>query len=166
MAQQGAKSNESPNSELLFNAPPRLLLATNLGQMTDSAILQQSLSLKSVISTTSSFGRLFQTARTRPDLQQLNQIGASLQGAVFEQAGKPLALKKKKIPGNEKLPSNLYREYTIHRDVSTAFEHYQSINRKSMFRRLSTLSLGKKTTRSGMKSYQKLPRRIAYVATL
>lgn len=102
MAQQGAKSNESPNSELLFNAPPRLLLATNLGQMTDSAILQQSLSLKSVISTTSSFGRLFQTARTRPDLQQLNQIGASLQGAVFEQAGKPLALKKKKNPWKRK----------------------------------------------------------------
>lgn len=129
MAQPPAKSNESANSEPLFNPLPRLLLATNLGQMTDSAILQQSLSLKSVILTTSSFSRLFQTARTRPDLQQLNQIGAGLQGAVFEQVGKPLALKKE-TPGNEKLPSNLYHEYTIHRDVSTAFEQYQSINGK------------------------------------
>lgn len=129
MGQPPAKSNESANSEPLFNPLPRLLLATNLGQMTDSAILQQSLSLKSVILTTSSFSRLFQTARTRPDLQQLNQIGAGLQGAVFEQVGKPLALKKE-TSGNEKLPSNLYHEYTIHRDVSTAFEQYQSINGK------------------------------------
>lgn len=129
MAQQGAKSNESPNSELLFNAPPRLLLATNLGQMTDSAILQQSLSLKSVISTTSSFGRLFQTARTRPDLQQLNQIGASLQGAVFEQAGKPLALKKKK----KSLETKSYHQTSIVSIRSTVmFRPHSSITSLSI----------------------------------
>ncbi|KAK4861860.1 hypothetical protein LT330_003895 [Penicillium expansum] len=124
-------SNESANSEALFiteNARiSRLLLATNLGRMTDSAILKRSLSLNSVISTASSFASVFQTARSRPDLQQLNQVGAGLQGAVFEQVGKPLALKKEN-PGNERLPSNLHHEYTIHCDIWTAFEHYQSIS--------------------------------------
>ncbi|KAJ5511427.1 hypothetical protein N7453_003530 [Penicillium expansum] len=124
-------SNESANSEALFiteNARiSRLLLATNLGRMTDSAILKRSLSLNSVISTASSFASVFQTARSRPDLQQLNQIGAGLQGAVFEQVGKPLALKKEN-PGNERLPSNLRHEYTIHCNIWTAFKHYQSIS--------------------------------------
>ncbi|KAI2709065.1 hypothetical protein CBS147332_6124 [Penicillium roqueforti] len=101
--------------------------ASNLARMTDSEILKQTLSQKSVILTASSFGRLSQTASSRPDLQQLNQIGAGLQGAIFEQVGKPLALKKES-PGNEKLPSNLYHEYKIHCDVSAAFEHYQSTN--------------------------------------
>ncbi|OQE13578.1 hypothetical protein PENFLA_c046G10015 [Penicillium flavigenum] len=93
------------------------------------SILKQSLSLKSVILTASSFSHLFRVARSRPELQQLNQIGVGLQGTVFEQVGKPLALKKE-TPGNEELQSNLYQEYKIHCDVSAAFEHYQSINRE------------------------------------
>ncbi|KAJ5462150.1 hypothetical protein N7530_010355 [Penicillium desertorum] len=119
-------SNEPANSEAL--SIDRQLLATDLARLTDLAILKQSLSLKSVILTPSSFSHLFRAARSRPELQQLNQIGVGLQGAVFEQLGKPLALKKE-TPGNEKLPSNLYHEYKIHCDVSAAFEHYQSINR-------------------------------------
>lgn len=71
MAQKGAKS-KSVHSEPLFNP---LLLTTNFGEMTDSVILQRSLNLKSVVLTISSFSRLFQIARSRPDLQQLNQIG-------------------------------------------------------------------------------------------
>ncbi|KGO76042.1 hypothetical protein PITC_011990 [Penicillium italicum] len=128
---EGRSDNESANSGALFttenNGISRLLLATNLGRMTDSAILKRSLSLKSVVLTTSSFSRFFQTASSQPELQQLNQIGAGLQGAIFEQVGKHLALKKES-PGNERLPSNLYHEYKIHCDIWAVFEHYQSIS--------------------------------------
>jgi hypothetical protein len=99
--------------------------ATELGLLPDSAILQRSLSLKSIISTTSSFSRRFQSARFRPDLQEINQIGVGLQGAVFEKVGKSLVLKKES-PGNEALFSNLRHEYAIHCDVSAAFERYQT----------------------------------------
>ncbi|CAG8902447.1 unnamed protein product [Penicillium egyptiacum] len=150
---EGEISNGPANSEA-FSIADRQFLATDLARMTDLAILGQSLRLKSVILTASSFGRLFQTARSRPELQRLNQIGVGLQGAVFEQVGKPLALKKES-PGNEKLPSNLYHEYKIHCDVSAAFEHYQSINREVRVPIPFELSLGSKTALSGMKSYQK-----------
>ncbi|CAG8248708.1 hypothetical protein PENNAL_c0009G00389 [Penicillium nalgiovense] len=120
-------SNAPANSEAF--SIDRQLLATDLARMTDLAILKLSLSLKSVILTTSSFSHLLRVASSRPELQQLNQIGVGLQGAVFEQVGKPLALKKE-TPGNEKLPSNHYHEYKIHCNVSAAFEHYQSINRE------------------------------------
>lgn len=126
---EGQSSDESGNSEasIAQNARISQFLATNLELMTDSTILKRSLSLNSVILTASSFSLRFQNARSRPDLQCLNQIGAGLQGVVFEQVGKPLALKKES-PGNEKLRSNLYHEYTIHCGVSATFEHYQSIN--------------------------------------
>ncbi|KGO42792.1 hypothetical protein PEX1_084630 [Penicillium expansum] len=128
---EGKSSDESTNSEALSIAQnariSQRFLATNLGLMTDSVILKRSLSLNSVISTASSFSIRFQNARSQPNLQYLNQIGSGLQGAVFEQVGKPLALKKES-PGNEKLRSNLSHEHTIHRGVSATFEYYQSIN--------------------------------------
>lgn len=100
------------------------LNATQLEQLPDTVILERSLSLRSVISTTSSFSQLFQTARNRPHLQQINQIGAGLQGVVFERVGTESVLKKEK-PGNETLSSNLRKEYTIHCQVSAAFDRYQ-----------------------------------------
>lgn len=100
------------------------LEATELEFMPDSAILPRLLSLRSVISTTSSFSRQFQSACTRPELQKINQIGSGLQGAVFEVVGQVLAFKKEN-PGNETLSSNLRREFTIHRDVSAAFDQYK-----------------------------------------
>ncbi|KAJ5788945.1 uncharacterized protein N7518_005956 [Penicillium psychrosexuale] len=128
---EGQSSDESATSEALSIAQnariSQQFLATNLGLLTDSAILQRTLSLNSVISTTSSFSIRFQNARSRPDLQTLNQIGAGLQGAVFEQVGKPLVLKKE-FPGNEDLPSNLGHEYRIHCTVSATFEYYHSLN--------------------------------------
>ncbi|KXG51940.1 uncharacterized protein PGRI_082240 [Penicillium griseofulvum] len=96
--------------------------------MADSDILK-SLSLNSVISTASSFSLQFQNAGFQPHLQQLNQIGAGLQGVVFEQVGKPLAMKKE-TPGNETRRSNLHHEYSLHWYISTAFAHYHSINRE------------------------------------
>lgn len=56
----------------------RQLLVTDLARLIDLAILKQSLSLKSVILTASSFSHLSRVARSRPELQQLNQIGAGL----------------------------------------------------------------------------------------
>ncbi|EAU39332.1 predicted protein [Aspergillus terreus NIH2624] len=107
-------------------ASPRLCLdAAELEQQRDSTILQRSLSLNSTISTTSSFSRLFENARSRPDLQEINEIGSGLQGAVFEVVGQ-LAVIKKERPGNETRHSNLRREYRSHCAVSAAFERYQS----------------------------------------
>ncbi|OQE36695.1 hypothetical protein PENCOP_c011G06027 [Penicillium coprophilum] len=81
------------------------LLTTKLGLMADSEILKKSLSLNT----------------------QLNQIGAGLQGAVFEQVGKPLAMKKE-TPGNETLRSKLYHEYILHCNASAVFEQYRFIS--------------------------------------
>lgn len=104
----------------------RLFLdATEPKLETDSTILQRSLSLKSIISTTSSFSRRVQTARFRPQLQEINEIGSGLQGSVFEVVGRQPVIKKES-PGNENRHSNLQREYRNHSGVSAAFEHYQS----------------------------------------
>ncbi|KAL5362153.1 hypothetical protein BJX96DRAFT_176896 [Aspergillus floccosus] len=103
----------------------RLLNEPELELERDSTILQRSLSLNSIISTTSSFSRRAQNARSRSNLQEINEIGSGLQGAVFEVVGQPFVIKKE-YPGNETLRSNLLREYRSHSDVSAAFERYQS----------------------------------------
>ncbi|KAJ5616759.1 hypothetical protein N7537_001873 [Penicillium hordei] len=120
------ESTQSTVSSIVRNAQivQRFLDATELAMMPDSTILERSFSLKSVISTTSSFSRRFQEARSRPDLQDIHQIGIGLQGVVFEQVGKDSVFKKEK-PGNESRPSNLRHEYKIHLNVSAAFERYQ-----------------------------------------
>lgn len=121
-AHYGASGASSPAWD---TRTTRLCLeATELELMPDSAILKQSLSLKSVILTTSSFNRQFQSACAYSELQKFNQIGSGLQGAVFEVVGQVLAFKKEN-PGNETLSSNLRREFAIHRDVSAAFDQYK-----------------------------------------
>ena len=73
------------------NIARRYLSSSDLACMPDEEVLGRSLSVKSVISTTSSFARRSQHAASRPDLQKYIQIGAGLQGAVFEQVRpKPL----------------------------------------------------------------------------
>lgn len=52
---------------------------------------------------------------------QINQIGEGLQGAVFEQVGHALAIKKEKL-GNEHLPSNLKHEHKVHQAVYNSFD--------------------------------------------
>lgn len=120
--EESAYAGESPRDA---NIAPLFLDAEKLRLETDSTILQQSLSLKSVISTISSSSCRFRDARFLPHLQELNEIGTGLQGAVFEVIGKPFVIKKEH-PGNEKRPSNLWREYGNHSDVSAAFKRYQS----------------------------------------
>lgn len=68
--------------------------AAKLELLPGSTILERSLNIKSVISTTSSFAQRFQSAKTRPDLQDINQIGIGLQGVILEQIGKTFVLKK------------------------------------------------------------------------
>ncbi|KAJ5567665.1 hypothetical protein N7535_006971 [Penicillium sp. DV-2018c] len=100
------------------------LEVTELGLMPESAILKRALNLESVISTTSSFSRRFQSARFRSELQIINQIGSGLQGAILEVVGQELVLKKE-YPGNETRSSNLRHEFLIHRTVSAAFDQYK-----------------------------------------
>lgn len=103
----------------------RYLEATELEQLADQTILHRSLTVKSVVSTTSSFARRFQRAASRPELQEMIQIGQGLQAAIFEQVGLAVVLKKE-APGNESRPSNLQHEYQIHVSVHRAFYHYDS----------------------------------------
>lgn len=101
----------------------QFLVENELEILSNSAILTQCLSLNSVVSISSSFARLIQDARSRPELQSINEIGVGLQGAVFEEVGEHLVFKKEK-PGNENLPSNLRNEYQMHSAVSDAFQCY------------------------------------------
>jgi hypothetical protein len=63
----------------------RQFLAADLEQMSEYEILNRALSLHTAVSTSSSFARTSQHARNRPQLQKFNQIGAGLQGVIFEQ---------------------------------------------------------------------------------
>ncbi len=61
------------------------LASAAMALLPSDVILQRSLSVKSVLSTSSSFARRSQQAAARPDLQQIVQIGAGMQGVIFEQ---------------------------------------------------------------------------------
>lgn len=102
------------------------LVASDLENMQDNEVLQCSLSVKSVISTSSSFAKRSQQASSRPELQAIAQIGEGLQGAIFERMGHPLVLKKEK-PGNDMKKSNLIHEYSMHSAVKQNFELYEDI---------------------------------------
>ncbi|KND89899.1 hypothetical protein TOPH_05512 [Tolypocladium ophioglossoides CBS 100239] len=118
------ESKQSAASSLLRNA--RLAfqyLATELENLSGDIILRLSLTTKSVIFTTSSFATLSQRAASRPELQHIQQIGEGLQGAIFEQVGQALVMKKEK-PGNENVASNLRHEYSLHSRVVAAFDRY------------------------------------------
>ncbi|CAI7593600.1 unnamed protein product, partial [Penicillium bialowiezense] len=115
------------------NAPTarRSRSATELDLLPDLLILKQSLNLESIISVASSFGQLMLTAHDQPNLQQINQIGVGLQGAVFEMVGSPSVIKKEK-PGNEILLSNLEHEDKVHRQVFDAFHRYQPLTKSEV----------------------------------
>ena len=82
-----------------------------------SSILQ----VRSVISTPSSY-----TQRMQQTPRQFNQIGQGLQGVVFEKFGEASAIKKER-PGNDRLPSNLRREYRVHQAVYDTFKQFGPI---------------------------------------
>ncbi|KAK0612580.1 hypothetical protein B0T17DRAFT_511761 [Bombardia bombarda] len=62
----------------------------------------------------------------RPDLQEIIEIGKGLQGAVFEQVGKSLAMKKEQS-NNATLRTNLLHEASLHRSVYNAFAKYDVV---------------------------------------
>jgi hypothetical protein len=89
------ESTNSVGSEVRQEAQlaRQYLAAAELALMPDDAILQRSLTVKSIISTSSSFARRSQQAVGRPDLQRTVQIGLGLQGIIFEQVRRSLAMK-------------------------------------------------------------------------
>ncbi|KAK4203272.1 hypothetical protein QBC40DRAFT_219558 [Triangularia verruculosa] len=101
----------------------RYLSADELSAMPSEVIIRRSLTVNSIISTTSTFARRYQEALNRPDLQQINEIGRGLQGAVFEQVGKSLVMKKEH-PGNATERTSLAHEFAVHRAVVAAFNEF------------------------------------------
>lgn len=122
---ESTRSNVSSSLERHTRVAQLFIRAEDLNSAEYSVVLNRSLSLKSVISTTSSFFGRFQQVRFQPHIQQINQIGSGLQGAVFEIVGRTYVFKKE-TPGNELLSSNLQSEYKIHCDVFDAFELYKT----------------------------------------
>lgn len=128
---QDNRTDESANS---FGSSARedaqlasqYLESTDLEAMADTDVLQRSLSVKSVIFTSSSFARRSLDAASRPELQEIIQIGEGLQGVIFEQIGIPYVYKKER-PGNDLKASNLKREFTLHTAVQESFELYDDI---------------------------------------
>ncbi|KAM7189249.1 hypothetical protein V8F20_010253, partial [Naviculisporaceae sp. PSN 640] len=99
------------------------LAAAELGRLPAADIIHRSLIINSVIATTSLYASRSQLAVHDPNLQEIVQIGAGLQGAVFEQAGTALAFKKE-YPENASKQTNLAHEYGIHSAVSAAFVQF------------------------------------------
>lgn len=62
----------------------RTLSTDELELLAPELIIQRSLSVKSVISTSSSFARRYQQALNEPNPQVFVDIGKGMQGAVFE----------------------------------------------------------------------------------
>ncbi|KAK1764288.1 hypothetical protein QBC33DRAFT_202714 [Phialemonium atrogriseum] len=101
----------------------RYTTGTDLTELPADVVLQQSLTLNSVISTTSSFARRASHPSSHLEFQQPIQIGEGKQGAIFEKGGFSVATKKEK-PGNETLRSNLQNEFRLHLKVLDAFRRY------------------------------------------
>lgn len=127
-------SHQDSKTEKYTNSPPssqvrhtqvarRYLEASELELLPETTILSRSLTLRTIISTSSSFSRRFHAAKFRPELQTINPIGAGLQATVFEKVGESLVMKKER-PGNESLASNLTREYKSHCAISAAFDRF------------------------------------------
>ncbi|KAK3384068.1 hypothetical protein B0T24DRAFT_72615 [Lasiosphaeria ovina] len=101
------------------------LQATDLASLPPTTVIKRSLTVRSVVSTSSSFALRSQRAIGRPDLQEIIEIGKGLQGAVFEQVGKSLAMKE--YGNNATLRTNLLHEASLHRSVYNAFAKYDVI---------------------------------------
>lgn len=97
--------------------------ASELASMDDSDILSKTLSVKSVISTPSSFARQSRQAVGHPPLQIINEIGKGMQGIIFEKVGHSLVIKKE-LAGNERLRTNLQHEDAVHSAVVEVFQRY------------------------------------------
>ncbi|KAK3364192.1 hypothetical protein B0T25DRAFT_627982 [Lasiosphaeria hispida] len=109
----------------------RYLQATDLASLPPTTVMKRSLTVRSVVSTSSSFALRSQRAVGRPDLQEIIEIGKGLQGAVFEQVGKSWAMKKEH-GHNATLRTNLVHEASLHRSVYHAFAKYDAVIRSEV----------------------------------
>lgn len=99
----------------------RYLKATELEAASSDVVLQRSLTVRSIISTTSSFPIRFQRALIDPELQSMREIGQGLQAAIFEHVGHEPVMKKEH-PRNARTANNLINEFVIHQLVYDAFQ--------------------------------------------
>ncbi|KAF7562978.1 hypothetical protein G7046_g1153 [Stylonectria norvegica] len=100
--------------------------SSDLIKLTNDEVLQRSLDIRSIISTTSSYAQRTQQAiDSAPENQDFVQIGAGLQGTVFEQIGRPFAIKQE-APGNALLSTCLSHEISMHQAVTAAFDKYDN----------------------------------------
>ncbi|CAK7275112.1 hypothetical protein SEPCBS57363_006511 [Sporothrix epigloea] len=121
-ADDSARSNDSADARSVQTAF-RYLTTGELDGMAATDVLRQSLTIRSVISTASTYAKRAQRSQDQSLLTEIKEIGEGLQGAIFEQLGSSQAMKKEKL-GNEKLPFNLNHEYRIHAAVEAAFDRF------------------------------------------
>ncbi|KAI0805820.1 hypothetical protein GGR55DRAFT_680621 [Xylaria sp. FL0064] len=116
--------HESVDSDAVMDAhvAQQYLAATELEDLLPASILQRSLSTKSVVTTTSSFAANFHSMRHLVDVQNYQEIGAGLQGVVYERLGSASVTKKERStnPGRP-----LRDEFGMHQKVSDAFLKYK-----------------------------------------
>lgn len=106
-------------------AVARIFLSSNDLQSLDAtAILSRSLSVRSVISTTSSFAAIWQGVSSNPDSCRFQHIGNGLQGTVYELTGTDKVVK---IAISNSLGS-LRDEWRIHNKVFQAFAKYNHLS--------------------------------------
>ncbi|KAI1180332.1 hypothetical protein F4777DRAFT_598266 [Nemania sp. FL0916] len=90
--------------------------------MISSAVLRKSLSANSTIATESSFATRVRNDMVHPaDTQNYQEIGAGLQGIIYEQQGTSVV--KKERLGNQGRP--LVDEFAMHQTVASAFAKYK-----------------------------------------
>lgn len=114
------------------NIAARYLSVSSLEHEDAASIMHQTLSIRAVISTHSSFADKHREASSRPSLQHLIQIGEGLQGAIFEQVGKTLVIKKES-PQNESRPTRLDKEYHAHDRICLAFQQLGPVVSNTVF---------------------------------
>ncbi|EQL00678.1 hypothetical protein G6O67_000924 [Ophiocordyceps sinensis] len=123
MASREQSSTYSTTSSLVRDA--QFLSASELDSVPGQTVLQRCLSVRSVISTSSSFAVRYGEAASRPP-QQLVEIGIGLQGVILEQGGKQLVFKKElaHIVSHPSFIWNVQHEHLLHLRVIAAFDRY------------------------------------------
>lgn len=126
MAQRrGFTSLESFDDETIDNARIQQEFLDDLERLQVSetvSTLMRHLSIRSRISTTSSFARHQQEATEASEPQPYKKIGAGACGVVYEQPGDPLCVKKQKA--NWTGPLNLQNDFRAHNIIYSAFKKY------------------------------------------
>lgn len=119
MPLESIESNVASDARVAY----QYLAATELEALLPTTVLQQSLTVKSIISTSSSFVTQSQRMKHHVDTQSYHEIGAGLQGTIYERLGSTYVTKKE-LPTNN--GRRLRDEFTIHKRVWDAFTKYEA----------------------------------------